>query len=98
MPIAPIPRQGTVLVGRDAVGRSLRVSRHPDAGRVVLSIWQDGVCRATVRLALDDLPDLVAGLGAVPVDGLGAGSVDGLVEGLGGGADLTVADATPVAG
>jgi hypothetical protein len=68
MSVAPIPRHGTALVGRDAVGRTLRVSRHPEAGRVVLSIWQDGVCRATVRLAEDDLPDLVTVLTAGAAD------------------------------
>jgi len=35
------------------------VSSHPDAGRVVLSIWQDDVCRATLRLAEEDVPELV---------------------------------------
>jgi len=31
---------------------------------VVLSIWQDDVCRATLRLAEEDVPDLVAMLSA----------------------------------
>jgi hypothetical protein len=35
------------------------VSSHPDAGRVVLSIWQDDICRATLRLAEEDVPELV---------------------------------------
>ena len=35
------------------------MSSHPDAGRVVLSIWQDDVCRATLRLAEEDVPELV---------------------------------------
>jgi TctA family transporter len=62
--VSPLPAHGTVLVGRDRVGRSLRVSAHPAAGRVVLSIWQDQTCVATVRLAEDDVPDLVAALTA----------------------------------
>jgi hypothetical protein len=62
--VSPLPAHGTVLVGRDRVGRSLRVSAHPTAGRVVLSIWQDATCVATVRLAEDDVPDLVAALTA----------------------------------
>ncbi|MEO8555582.1 MAG: hypothetical protein ABI474_02830, partial [Actinomycetota bacterium] len=45
--------------GRDKAGRRLRVSSHPDAGRVVLSIWQDDICRATLRLAEEDVPELV---------------------------------------
>jgi hypothetical protein len=59
MTISPLPRRGSTLLGRDAAGRRLRVSSHPDAGRVVLSIWQDDVCRATLRLAEDDVPELV---------------------------------------
>ena len=47
------------MLGRDKAGRRLRVSSHPDAGRVVLSIWQDDVCRATLRLAEEDVPELV---------------------------------------
>ena len=47
------------MLGRDRAGRRLRVSSHPDAGRVVLSIWQDDICRATLRLAEEDVPELV---------------------------------------
>ena len=47
------------MLGRDTAGRRLRVSSHPDAGRVVLSIWQDDICRATLRLAEEDVPELV---------------------------------------
>jgi hypothetical protein len=60
MTISPIPRRGSTLLGRDTAGRRLRVSSHPDAGRVVLSIWQDDICRATLRLAEEDVPELVA--------------------------------------
>jgi hypothetical protein len=35
------------------------VSSHPEAGRVVLSIWQDDVCRGTLRLAPEDVPEVV---------------------------------------
>jgi hypothetical protein len=51
-------------------GRELRISGHPESDRVVLSIWQDGRCQATVRLARSDVPEvtraLVAGLVPVP--------------------------------
>ena len=59
MTVSPLPRHGDVIVGRDVAGRTLRVSGHPESGRVVLSIWQDTVCRATVRLAPEDVPDVV---------------------------------------
>ena len=64
MTVSPLPAHGSVLVGRDRVGRTLRVSAHPAVGRVVLSIWQDTTCVATVRLAPDDVADLVAALTA----------------------------------
>ena len=63
----PVPRIGDFVVGRDAVGRVLRISAHPGNDRVVLSIWQDGRCLSTVRLAGDDverLADLLGTLGA----------------------------------
>lgn len=47
------------MVGRDVAGRTLRISGHPESGRVVLSIWQDTVCRATVRLLAEDVPAVV---------------------------------------
>lgn len=66
--VTPVPRLGDVVVGRDGVGRVLRVSAHPSSGRVVLSIWQDGACMGTVRLAREDvdaLATMLGGLGAV---------------------------------
>ncbi len=57
--ISPLPRHGDVIVGRDVTGRTLRISGHPDSGRVVLSIWQDTVCRATLRLSPEDVPQFV---------------------------------------
>ena len=63
----PVPRLGEVFSGRDTAGRALRVSAHPGRGRVVLSVWQDGTCLATVRLTGDDvrrLADVLALLGA----------------------------------
>jgi len=64
MTISPLPRHGSVLAGRDVDGRWLRVSSHPEAGRVVLSIWQDDVCRGTLRLVPEDVPELVRMLSA----------------------------------
>lgn len=64
MSVTPAPQRGTVLVGRDVAGRALRVSSHPEHGRVVLSIWQGAQCLATVRLAESDVPDLVRTLTA----------------------------------
>jgi hypothetical protein len=65
--VAPVPSQGDIFVGRDAVGRVLRVSAHPELDRVVLSIWQEGRCMGTLRLASDDVPDLVRTLTAAVI-------------------------------
>ena len=72
MSVTPAPHRGTVLVGRDVAGRALRVSGHPEHGRVVLSIWQGPQCLATIRLAEADVPELVRALAASLVPEAGA--------------------------
>lgn len=57
-----MPRDGGVLAGRDRAGRTLRVARHAETSRVVLSVWQDATCVATVRLAPEDVAALIAQL------------------------------------
>jgi hypothetical protein len=68
--VTPLPSIGDVIAGRDVAGRELRISGHPSSDRLVLSIWQDGRCQATVRLARADVPEvtraLVASLVPVP--------------------------------
>jgi hypothetical protein len=70
--VTPLPTIGDMVVGRDVAGRLLRISSHPQSDRVVLSIWQDGRCLATVRLARTDVPDVTRALvsGLVPIDGI----------------------------
>jgi hypothetical protein len=62
MTVSPLPRDGEVLTGRDRKGRSLRIAHHAETGRVVLSVWQDATCVATVRLAPEDVAELISGL------------------------------------
>lgn len=62
MTVAPLPRGGTALLGRDVRGRALRVSPHPESDRVVLSVWDGDRCVATVRLSPEDVPELVRAL------------------------------------
>lgn len=59
--------RGGAIGGRDAADRLLRVSQHLDRDRVVLSIWDHGVCMATFRLAPEDVPELVRALSAALV-------------------------------
>ncbi len=42
--------------------RRLAVSSHPEAGVVVLSLWQDDRCTGSFRLPIADAPALVAAL------------------------------------
>ena len=72
MAVTPAPSFGAVFVGHDIQGRVLRISSHPDLGLVVLSIWQDERCAATVRLAERDVPDVVHALTAALVPAAGA--------------------------
>jgi len=57
----PAPRFGSVHPDARGDDRALRVSWHPEgtSGVVVLSVWRDNVCTGTVRLAAEDLPDLI---------------------------------------
>jgi hypothetical protein len=75
--VTPVPRIGDVVVGRDAVGRVLRISWHPMNDRLVLSIWQDDGCLATVRLAGRDVIHLVGTLaGLADLAGLAVAATD----------------------
>lgn len=62
-------------MGRDRAGRAVRVSAHPELSRVVLSLWDGGRCIGTMRLAPQDVPELVRMLTGAAVasagDGLG---------------------------
>jgi len=81
--ISPLPRHGDVIVGRDVAGRTLRVSGHPESGRVVLSIWQDSICRATLRLAPEDVPSFVEMLTRSAIEPASAGREPGTERSVG---------------
>jgi len=55
----PLPRTGAVFLDPRGEDRSLRVSWHPEADVVVLSLWRDNLCAGTFRLAVDEAPDLI---------------------------------------
>ncbi len=80
--VTPLPRRGGVLSGRDAAARMLRVGYHPDVARVVLSIWDHDICMATLRLAPEDVPELVRGLTAALVPPVSPAGPAGPRQGL----------------
>lgn len=61
-------RSGVVTDTRGE-GRALRATWHHEAGVVVLSVWRENVCVATVRVDPDDVPELVEVLVSGLADG-----------------------------
>ncbi len=75
MAVTPVPEHGGVVLGRDRPGRALRVSAHPEQARVVLSLWDGDLCIGTLRVAPQDVPDMVRALtGAAVAAGARRGS------------------------
>lgn len=58
-PRVPAELQGIFTDPRGG-GRGLKVSWHQDADVVVFSLWRANVCAASFRLAIDEVPDLIA--------------------------------------
>ena len=59
-----LPASGEVFLDARGDRRALRVSWHREVGMVVLSLWREGVCAGTFRLAAEDVPVLVETLRA----------------------------------
>ncbi len=57
---SPLPATGEVFLDARGDGRGLRVSWHPEVDLVVLSLWRGGTCSGTFRLAVDEVPELIA--------------------------------------
>ena len=58
----PLPEQGSIFLDARGGERVLRVSWHLDNGLVVLSLWRENVCSGSFRLAVDDVPEMIATL------------------------------------
>jgi hypothetical protein len=63
---------GEVLLDARGSGRWMRVTWHPEADLVVLSLWHQDVCVGSFRLEREDVPDLVNALVAGLADVRGA--------------------------
>ena len=59
MSVSPLPRSGGVQFDQRDHGRALRVSAHPEADLVVISLWRGDRCVATHEMATADVPDLI---------------------------------------
>ena len=58
--VRPLPETGSIFLDARGGDRALRVSWHQDSGLVVLSLWRENVCAGSFRLAVDEVPDLIA--------------------------------------
>ena len=61
---APVPQGAELFLDARGEARALRVRWHQDEDVVVLSMWRGGQCVSTFRLAIDEVPDLIASLRA----------------------------------
>lgn len=60
--LVALPARGEVFADSRGGGRAVRVSWHHDAGVVVLSLWRGTDCTGTVRVAAEDVADLITAL------------------------------------
>ncbi len=77
MSAIPSPRSSRVLRVRDRPGRAVRVTAHPELGRVVVSTWQGERCVSTVRFTPQDVPELIAALASAAIDADPCGAAHG---------------------
>ena len=72
-----MPAFGDLFTDVRGGDRTMRVSYHDDRGVVVLSLWAGATCRASFRLAVGDVGNLIAVLSqieaAAPPDDTEAG-------------------------
>lgn len=71
---------GEVFLDARGNGRAMRLTWHQESELVVLSLWRDGLCASTFRLAKDDVEEfvdaLVDGLRDAPGVQLSSGALD----------------------
>ena len=59
-PPAAAREPGSIFLDARGGDRALRVSWHHETDLVVLSLWRDNVCAGSFRLAVDEVPELIA--------------------------------------
>lgn len=55
-----LPAAASIFLDARGADRALRVSWHTEADLVVLSMWRENVCVGSFRLAVDEVPALIA--------------------------------------
>jgi hypothetical protein len=57
-------------------GASLRVTKHPEQRKIVLSHWRDGVCTASTPVDLGEVPALIGVLADALGDAINASAME----------------------
>jgi hypothetical protein len=60
--VLTLPAHGEILPDARGGGRWIRVTWHQEADVVVLSLWREGNCVGTARVAREDVPVMVSAL------------------------------------
>ncbi len=60
--VVALPSSGEIVGDARGGDRWMRVTWHDEAGLVVLSIWRNASCAATLRLPREQVPTLVSAL------------------------------------
>jgi hypothetical protein len=60
--VSPVPDGVAYFLDSRGDHRALRVRWHDEADVVVLSMWRGSECVASFRLAVEEVPDLIAAL------------------------------------
>ena len=58
--VSPVPEGVEYFLDTRGDARALRVSWHHEADVVVLSMWRGQECVSSFRLAIDEVPELIA--------------------------------------
>ena len=62
MTVLPFPTHGAWVPDARNGSRVARVTPHPEAGLVVVSIWNGDRCAATMQLTPDDVAEMITAL------------------------------------
>lgn len=60
--VSPLPDGVEYFLDARGDARALRISWHHEADVVVLSLWRGRECVSSFRLAIEEVPDLIASL------------------------------------
>ncbi len=64
MTATPIASAGSIFLDPRGGGRALRMTWHPEAEVIVLSLWREKLCTGSFRLPIEEVPHFIDALRA----------------------------------